>query len=84
MGAGLPFGGVALGQQADKPTQRLVVFLEWESVDDEHIFGSDVELSGCERSRLSTSGRLVGSEDAVLVSHARHAMPDPLSWMSAE
>jgi hypothetical protein len=27
---------------------------------------------------------LVGSEDAVLVSHARDAMPDPLSWMSAE
>jgi hypothetical protein len=83
-GAGLPLGGVALRQQADKPTQRLVFFLEWEGVDDEHLFGADVELSGGERPRLSSGSRLIGSEDAVVVSHAHHAMPYLLSWMSTE
>ena len=61
--------GVALGQQADEPTERLVLFFQRERLDDEHVVGLEVEVSGSERPRFGSGGRLIGSEDAVVVSH---------------
>ena len=68
-------GGVGLGEQADEPAERLILFLEWECVHDDDLIGCHIEVSSGERPGLGSGGRLIGSRCGIRVSRpTRYAL----------
>ena len=59
----------------DEPAERPIVLLERNRADNEDFLDLDIELPGGECARLGSGGRLIRSEDPVLVSHDYHATP---------